>query len=130
VSQYYGYICKSCNAKEVSLINRGREELIELANCFDAIRIVQSMRHVEMPVTPPYKEAYDFLCEHHAHALYLTDEQESFEVALTDREQWDEEYFCDNCKCDTVHTCYIAGHERDSSNDYKRCTKCDNRSEL
>lgn len=37
---------------------------------------------------------------------------------------YDYDWFCDNCKKDTPHKCYTAGHERDSSYDWEQCKIC------
>lgn len=37
---------------------------------------------------------------------------------------YDDERFCAHCDRDTPHTCRDGGHERDSSNDYQKCTVC------
>lgn len=34
------------------------------------------------------------------------------------------DWHCDHCNAETPHECYSAGHERDSSRDWRRCQQC------
>lgn len=131
MSQYYGYVCKSCDKQERSLINRGSETLKRLHANFECIRGVHNLEEFAVTCSADgWHEAYLFLLHHSECAIYLTDEQGSFELALGDKEVWHEEYKCNVCKQETMHKCCSAGHERDSSGDYKECTECKERSEL
>lgn len=35
-----------------------------------------------------------------------------------------DEFFCQHCQRDTLHTFIDSGHERDSSSDYRECLTC------
>jgi hypothetical protein len=42
----------------------------------------------------------------------------------TSADLYDEIRPCSHCNLDTLHQCYDSGHERDSSDDWARCTVC------
>lgn len=47
-----------------------------------------------------------------------------FQIVKKDPNNWTEEAECEHCKKETLHDYHCAGHERDSSGDYKQCTVC------
>lgn len=43
---------------------------------------------------------------------------------MSEPDEYEDEIYCDNCGCYTRQTVHYAGHERDSSHDWKLCQEC------